>query len=278
MKKLTFLFFIFTLLFVSTTEAQKRKTSKRSTKSKVVKKEKIISAGVVNGRAIKMEIPDYPVVARYAKIYGTVKVLVLIDEQGNVTDAKVVSGNPLLFGNTISAALNSKFEPITIGGNPVKVSGIIYYYFDLCEYTWLDIGVSLKSFRLNKMLPFGFDEEKQLYETYLKTDAEERDAILDSIRASIENKIRDDEKNLWLFQVGILTTEIAELKYKYNEKKKAENIDTLKTFLLNSPKNISPLLIEKLKLIVELSETKQSTEKFWTQMNYIWDNVSLLGR
>lgn len=279
MKKLSLIILLLSLLLVVPSNAQKKpRKVKKSAKTKTAEKkkqtEKIISAGVVNGKAIYLEKPIYPIVARNMKIYGTVKVSVLIDEQGNVLEAKVVSGNPSLIGNTISAAYNSKFEPITLSGNPVKVRGFIHYIFIPDEYNWLDIGNNFQNWRLDEMLPFGFEEEKELFESYKIADDENQISILQTIRSSIEGKISDDAKKLWLFQVGILFAEIED------DCCRAENlnesIEKLKTLLISPPENISPLLIKKLNLLVELSE--QTTTKTYWQMHNIKDNIPTLGK
>lgn len=279
MKKLSFIILLLSLLFVVPSNAQKKpRKVKKSAKTKTAKNkkqtEKIISAGVVNGRAVYLEKPIYPVAAIYTKTYGTVKVSVLIDEQGNVLKAEVVSGNPLLIGNTISAAYNSKFEPITISGNPVKVRGVIHYNFIPEEYNWLDIGNNFQNWRLDKMLPSGFEEEKNLFESYKIADDENQISILQTIRSSIEGKISDDAKKLWLFQVGILFAEIE------NNCCRAENlsesIEKLQILLISPPEKVSPLLIKKLNLLVELSE--QTTTKTYWQMQDIKDNIPTLGK
>jgi protein TonB len=55
----------------------------------------------------------------------------LIDESGNVTSAKALSGHPLLRSASESGAQSAKFAPTRMSGEPVKVSGIITYTFEL---------------------------------------------------------------------------------------------------------------------------------------------------
>jgi hypothetical protein len=63
------------------------------------------------------------------KIFGGVKIRVLIDEDGNVEDATAVGGKSELFEKAVKAARNALFRPTLISGEPVKVSGIITYNF-----------------------------------------------------------------------------------------------------------------------------------------------------
>lgn len=94
---------------------------------------KVISGGVLNGRAISLPRPPYPAIARAARASGTVSVQVTIDEEGNVISASAVSGHPLLRAAAIDAARAAKFTPTKLEGQPVKVSGIINYNFALTE-------------------------------------------------------------------------------------------------------------------------------------------------
>lgn len=90
---------------------------------------KTISGGVLNGKAISLPEPVYPAVAKASHAGGAVTVQVLIDEDGNVISASAVSGDPLLRESAVSAAYKAKFSPTKLSGQPVKVSGVITYYF-----------------------------------------------------------------------------------------------------------------------------------------------------
>lgn len=88
-----------------------------------------IVGGVLNGKAIALPKPAYPLIARAAHASGTVVVQVLIDEDGNVVAAHAVSGHPLLQGVSVAAAREAKFLPTTLAGQRVKVTGVIQYNF-----------------------------------------------------------------------------------------------------------------------------------------------------
>lgn len=92
---------------------------------------KIISGGIVNGKATSLPSPGYPAEARAKKASGAVSVKVLIDEEGNVNSACAVSGARELHRASEWAALQAKFSPTTLSGKTVKVSGIITYNFVL---------------------------------------------------------------------------------------------------------------------------------------------------
>ena len=88
-----------------------------------------ISGGILNGRARKLAKPKYPDAARAARISGTVEVRVLIDETGKVISARAISGPPELRQASEDAAWASEFAPVTLAGQPVKVTGVIVYNF-----------------------------------------------------------------------------------------------------------------------------------------------------
>ena len=88
-----------------------------------------LSGGVLNSRALDLPRPSYPPTARNAGVFGTVTVEVMIDERGRVSEARVVSGHPLLHHAAVSAARLAKFSPTVLSGEPVKVKGTINYNF-----------------------------------------------------------------------------------------------------------------------------------------------------
>lgn len=90
---------------------------------------KMVSGGVVNGKAISLPKPDYPPAAAAVGASGAVNVEVVIDEAGNVESAKAVSGHPLLRAAAETAAQGAKFSPTTLQGQAVKVKGVVVYNF-----------------------------------------------------------------------------------------------------------------------------------------------------
>ncbi|HRI03288.1 MAG TPA: energy transducer TonB [Pyrinomonadaceae bacterium] len=88
-----------------------------------------VSGGVLQGRAMELGKPKYPVAARAVKAGGQVGVQVLIDVTGNVHSAAAISGHPLLRQAAEIAACGSRFLPTLLDGQPVKVSGVINYNF-----------------------------------------------------------------------------------------------------------------------------------------------------
>lgn len=87
--------------------------------------------GIMNGKAVSLPMPEYPAIARAAHADGAVIVQVLIDFDGKVIAAAVLSGHPLLQSTALQAARRSTFEPAKVDGKPVKVTGLLRYRFAL---------------------------------------------------------------------------------------------------------------------------------------------------
>lgn len=66
--------------------------------------------------------PEYTEIARKARIQGVVIVQVIIDEEGNVTSAKILKGLPMGLDQTALEAVEQwRFEPAKLHGKPVSV-------------------------------------------------------------------------------------------------------------------------------------------------------------
>ena len=87
------------------------------------------SVGVLNGRALTLMKPEYPLEARAARVSGTVAVEIEIDECGNVSRAKALSGPAVLRSACERAAKLSRFSPTFVNGFPIKVMGILQFNF-----------------------------------------------------------------------------------------------------------------------------------------------------
>jgi len=75
--------------------------------------------------------PEYPVLARQARVQGTVVIDAIIDTNGNVVDVKVVSGHPLLIQAALDAVKQWKFVPTYLNDQPVAVELIVNLQFRL---------------------------------------------------------------------------------------------------------------------------------------------------
>ncbi len=92
----------------------------------------VVEGGVLNGKALKLAQPAYPMAARMDRASGSVHVRVLIDETGKVISAQAInagSTNLALVNAAEDAARHSLFTPTVLSGVAVKVYGIIIYNF-----------------------------------------------------------------------------------------------------------------------------------------------------
>jgi periplasmic protein TonB len=82
-------------------------------------------------RAIYNPPPDYPLIARQAKVQGTVVIRAIVDERGNVTDMQVISGHLLLIKAALEAVAKWKYQPTFLNDEPVPIEMNITVYFQL---------------------------------------------------------------------------------------------------------------------------------------------------
>ncbi|HEX7317001.1 MAG TPA: TonB family protein [Pyrinomonadaceae bacterium] len=92
---------------------------------------RVVSGGIINGKAVSKPAPVYPPAAKKAGVSGMVVVQVEVGEDGNVVKAEAVSGPEMLREASEEAALAAKFPPTRLSGQPVRVSGVVTYYFML---------------------------------------------------------------------------------------------------------------------------------------------------
>lgn len=91
----------------------------------------VINCGVCNQKAIYLPKPVYPKTARFVNASGAVNVQILINEKGNVIEAKAVSGHSFLRAAAVEAAREAKFEPFLLSNKAVRAYGVIVYNFTL---------------------------------------------------------------------------------------------------------------------------------------------------
>ena len=90
---------------------------------------KPVNVGALNDRALTLQTPSYPLIAKEMRASGKVQVQVVVDEKGNVSSAKAVSGHPLLRSSAENAARSSRFNPVSSDGRAVKAVGFVVYNF-----------------------------------------------------------------------------------------------------------------------------------------------------
>src|SRR5262245_2025430 len=77
--------------------------------------------------AIKKAQPSYSPEAKKGRVSGTVKIQVLVSEEGRVIEATFIEGPELLREASLDAARRWEFKPTMLNGVLVKVSGILNF-------------------------------------------------------------------------------------------------------------------------------------------------------
>ena len=80
-----------------------------------------ISSGMKEPRLLSAPPVEYSPIARQARMQGTVLLEAIIDEQGNVTQVRAISGPAMLFQSAIKAVAGRKYEPTYLDGQPVAI-------------------------------------------------------------------------------------------------------------------------------------------------------------
>lgn len=65
--------------------------------------------------------PVYPVLARQARIAGTVRLAALISTDGHIRNLRLMSGHPMLAPAAIEAVSHWVYRPTLLNGLPVEV-------------------------------------------------------------------------------------------------------------------------------------------------------------
>jgi periplasmic protein TonB len=90
-----------------------------------------VSQGITEGLLIHQVKPQYPPLAREARIQGPVVLKAIIARDGSIKDLQLVSGNPLLVPSTIAAVKDWRYRPYLLNGQPVEVETHITVNFNL---------------------------------------------------------------------------------------------------------------------------------------------------
>jgi len=90
-----------------------------------------IGGDVKPPRKILAPAPQYPALARSARIQGVVVIDATIDEHGNVVNARAMDGPPLLIPEALRTVMLWKYEPTYLNGvpYPVKMTVTVSFKF-----------------------------------------------------------------------------------------------------------------------------------------------------
>ncbi len=85
--------------------------------------------GIERREVIKLPKPVYPNDARRRGIFGTVSVEIEINENGQVTAARAISGPMELHRAAEAAARKALFQPTTLSGHSITIKGVVSFNF-----------------------------------------------------------------------------------------------------------------------------------------------------
>ncbi|MGH9804522.1 MAG: energy transducer TonB [Candidatus Acidiferrales bacterium] len=90
-----------------------------------------VSTGVQEAKLIRKIQPNYPPIAKQARIQGTVQLEALISREGSIQNLRVLDGHPLLAQAAVEAVQQWRYEPTLLNNEPVEVVTIIHVIFKL---------------------------------------------------------------------------------------------------------------------------------------------------
>ncbi len=99
---------------------------------KVAAPQKIrVSSGVATGLLINKVTPQYPPIARAARISGSVQLQATISKNGAIENLKVISGHPMLIQAALDAVRQWRYKPYMLNGEPVEVETSVTVNFNM---------------------------------------------------------------------------------------------------------------------------------------------------
>ena len=92
-----------------------------------------VGGQVESARLIFQPRPEYPPLAKMARIQGVVRLDAIISKDGSIQDLKVISGHPLLVKSALEAVQRWRYQPTLLNGDAVEVATEIDVNFTLAE-------------------------------------------------------------------------------------------------------------------------------------------------
>ena len=80
-----------------------------------------VGGNVAKARLTRQVRPQYPPLARQARIQGVVKLSAVIAKDGSIQKLEVMSGHPLLVPSALSAVKQWRYKPTLLNGEAVEV-------------------------------------------------------------------------------------------------------------------------------------------------------------
>ncbi|HTA67537.1 MAG TPA: energy transducer TonB [Bryobacteraceae bacterium] len=82
-------------------------------------------------KLLRKIIPEYPSLAKAARVSGVVRLLGVIAKDGTIRNLQLISGHPLLARAALEAVKQWVYQPTLLNGQPVEVIAPIDVNFTL---------------------------------------------------------------------------------------------------------------------------------------------------
>jgi periplasmic protein TonB len=92
-----------------------------------------VGGNVQSAKLMRQPRPNYPPLAKQARISGIVKLSAVISKDGTIKELNVVSGHPLLVPAALDAVKQWVYQPTLLNGEPVEVQTQIDVNFTLSQ-------------------------------------------------------------------------------------------------------------------------------------------------
>ena len=83
------------------------------------------------GNLLAKTVPQYPAIAKAARIQGTVVLQATIAKDGTIQNLRVINGPPMLQQAAIDAVRSWRYKPYLLNREPVEVETTINIVFNL---------------------------------------------------------------------------------------------------------------------------------------------------
>jgi periplasmic protein TonB len=90
-----------------------------------------IPSRLMAGNLLDKTVPQYPAIARAARIQGTVVLQATIAKDGTIQNPRVINGPPMLQQAAMDAVRSWRYKPYLLNGEPVEVETTINVVFNL---------------------------------------------------------------------------------------------------------------------------------------------------
>ena len=90
-----------------------------------------VSTGAQMAKLVKKVIPEYPPLAKTARVSGVVHLIGVISKDGTIQNLQLISGHPLLARAAMQAVEQWLYQPTLLNGQPVEVIAPIDVNFTL---------------------------------------------------------------------------------------------------------------------------------------------------